>query len=62
MLCAFGGSAEGLGKWLQGGESTKEVVPLGYAGNPAGYKAVYKYVGEMLMLQATDIAERIMNG
>lgn len=55
-------SEEGLGKWLQGGESTKEVVPLGYAGNPAGYKAVYKYVGEMLMLQATDIAERIMNG
>lgn len=51
---------EGLQKWLQGGESTKEVVPLGYAGNPAGYEAVSKHVGEMLALQAADIAGRIM--
>lgn len=51
---------EGLQKWLQGGDATKEVVPLGYAGNPAGYEAVSKYVGEMLALQAADIAGRIM--
>ena len=51
---------EGLQKWLQGGEATKEVVPLGYAGNPAGYEAVSKHVGEMLALQAADIAGRIM--
>lgn len=51
---------EGLKKWLQGGESTKEVVPLGYAGNPAGYEAVSKHVEEMLKLQVEDIAGRIL--
>lgn len=52
---------EGMMKWLQGGTSTKEVVPLGYAGNPAGYEAVSKHVEEMLNLQAKDIADRILN-
>ena len=52
-------SREGLKKWLQGGEATKEVVPLGYAGNPAGYEAVCRHVEEMLQLQAEDIASRI---
>lgn len=52
---------EGMKKWLAGGEQTKEVVPLGYAGNPAGYGMVAKHVEEMLDLQATDIAERIWN-
>ncbi|MBE5878252.1 MAG: creatininase family protein [Lachnospiraceae bacterium] len=50
---------EGMKKWLQGGEATKEVVPLGYAGNPAGYEMVSRHVEEMLKLQAEDIAERI---
>lgn len=50
---------EGMMKWLAGGEQTKEVVPLGYAGNPAGYQAVSKHTEEMLTLQATDIADRI---
>lgn len=50
---------EELQKWLQGGETTKEVVPLGYAGNPAGYEAVSKHVEEMLDLQSADIASRI---
>lgn len=53
-------SEEGLMKWLEGGESTKAVVPLGYAGNPAGYEAVAKHVEEMFALQAADIAQRIM--
>lgn len=53
---------EGLKKWLEGGEITKEVVPLGYAGNPAGYEAVSKHVEEMLKLQASDIAKRIICG
>lgn len=52
---------EGMKKWLTGGEQTKEVVPLGYAGNPAGYEMVAKHVKEMLDLQATDIAGRIWN-
>ena len=34
-------------------------LPLGYAGNLAGYEAVGKHVEEMLVLQAEDIAERI---
>ncbi len=53
---------EWLKKWLQGGESTREVVPLGYTVNPAGYEAVGKHVEEMLKLQVEDIAGRIMNG
>ena len=51
---------EGMKKWLQGGEATKEVVPLGYAGNPAGYEMVSRHVEEMLKLQTEDIAERII--
>lgn len=54
-------SREGMKKWLAGGEQTMEVVPLGYAGNPAGYGMVAKHVEEMLNLQATDIAGRILN-
>ena len=54
-------TGEGMKKWLQGGEATREVVPLGYAGNPAGYMTVSKHVEEMLQLQVEDIAGRIMN-
>ncbi len=52
---------EGLKKWLLGGEATKEVVPLGYAGNPAGYEMVSRHVEEMLALQSEDIAEKILH-
>ncbi|MBE5866270.1 MAG: creatininase family protein [Lachnospiraceae bacterium] len=51
---------EGMKKWRLGGEATKEVVPLGYAGNPAGYEMVSKHVEEMLDLQAEDIANGIV--
>lgn len=51
---------EGMKRWLQGGDSTRQVVPLGYAGNPAGYEAVSRHVEEMLELQAGDIAGRIL--
>lgn len=51
---------ETMKKWLQGGESTREVVPLGYAGNPAGYEAVSAHVEEMLKLQVNDIVSRIL--
>ena len=50
---------ESMKKWLLGGETTREVVPLGYAGNPAGYEAVGKHVAEMLKMQVADIAGRI---
>ena len=49
-----------LQKWLTGGEETKALVPQGYAGNPAGYAAVAKHVKEMIALQVTDIAGRIV--
>lgn len=49
-------------KWLTGGEETKEVVPLGYAGNPSGYGMVEKHMEEMIALQVTDIARRIQGG
>lgn len=49
-----------LGKWLQGGKAAVEAVPLGYAGNPAGYRAVSAYVAEMLDLQAETIAQMII--
>ncbi len=41
-------------------EMIKEVVPLGYAGNPPGYDLVGKHVKEMVALQVTDIAKRIL--
>lgn len=50
---------EGMKKWLQGGNAAKEVVPLGYAGNPAGYAAVSKHVEEMLVLQTEAIVRKI---
>lgn len=51
---------EGMRNWLQGGEATRKQVPLGYAGNPAGYEAVSKHVEEMLALQVEAIAESIL--
>lgn len=50
---------EGLQKWLQGGETAKRAVPLGYAGNPAGHGAVGLHVEEMIDLQTEDIAKQI---
>ncbi len=50
-----------LQKWLEGGDTTKAIVLLGYAGNPAGYEVVGKYVKEMIALQVSDIARRIMS-
>lgn len=37
----------------------QKTVPLGYAGNPAGYQAVGKHVEEMLTLQTEDIAKQL---
>ena len=59
-LKSFSLTKDGMKKWLLGGEATKEVVPLGYAGNPAGYEMVSKHVEEMLALQVEDIAEKIL--
>lgn len=51
----------GLEKWLRGGSSAREAVPLGYAGNPSGYKAVEKHINELVELQVKSICEKIIN-
>lgn len=38
QLKSYSLSEESLKVWLAGGEAVKSVVPLGYAGNPAGYE------------------------
>lgn len=51
---------DGMTKWLQGGMAVREAVPLGYAGDPAGYAAVEKHVKELIELQVADICKKIM--
>ena len=51
---------EALDKWLKGGDRTLEVVPLGYAGNPKGYEAVYHIAGELIEAQVTAICRNII--
>lgn len=50
---------EKLNKWMEGKNSTVEVVPLGYAGNPKGYEAVSKIAKELIDVQVKAICERI---
>lgn len=52
---------ENLQKWLLGGEVTKNSIPLGYAGNPSGFKAVSNHVEEMINLQVEDIVKQMLN-
>lgn len=53
---------EKLDKWMEGGNSTVEVVPLGYAGNPRGYEAVSSIARELLEVQVNAICEKILDG
>ena len=46
-------------KWLQGGSVIREAAPLGYAGNPAGHRAVAKHVAEMLDMQVENIVSQM---
>lgn len=48
---------EKLGKWMEGGESTVSVVPLGYAGNPKGYEAVANIAKEIIEAQVQAICD-----
>lgn len=50
---------EMLDKWMEGGNSTAEVVPLGYAGNPKGYEAVNRIAKELLEVQVNAICENL---
>lgn len=60
-LPSYSLNQEQLGSWMQGGESARKVIPLGYAGNPAGYQAVKCHVEDMLKLQVEEISRKIRN-
>lgn len=60
-------------RWNEGGESARQVVPLGYAGNPSNYKKqlqnVYnvfnilcKYVADEIMKQRKECSEQYQKG
>lgn len=46
-------------EWFEGGNSTVEVVPFGYAGNPKGYEAVSSIAKELLQIQVNAICENM---
>lgn len=52
---------ETLEKWLQGGTTAKNVVPLGYAGNPAQYEKMIPTVTDMFSVLCSYVAGEIMN-
>lgn len=53
-------SEEGLAKWFAGGEGVKEVVPLGYAGDPVAYQKKIDSMRRVFDIMCTYAAERIM--
>ena len=42
------------------GEAVKEVVPLGYAGNPAGYKEALPGIEEIFEILCKFVASEIL--
>ncbi|WP_294143447.1 hypothetical protein [uncultured Clostridium sp.] len=40
-------------------QNTPLLFPLGYAGNPVGYKNVSRHVEDMICLQVDDIVKKI---
>lgn len=51
---------EKLEQWTKGGDSTIEVVPLGYAGNPKGYEQVSSIAGKIIGVQVDAISDKIL--
>lgn len=45
--------------WLQGGKEVRNLVPRGYAGNPAGYEKQLKNVCKIYEILSEHIAERL---
>ena len=52
-LDSYSLSPENLDQWLAGGDSTVNVVPLGYAGNPKGYPSVSNIAKELIVTAST---------
>ena len=51
---------ETLRSWMSGGEMARMVVPLGYAGNPAGYNKIKNSVEKIFEILSQFIAGKVM--
>ena len=58
-LDSYSLSPENMDQWLAGGDSTVNVVPLGYAGNPKGYPSVSNIAKELIEVQVKAICVNI---
>lgn len=58
-LNSYSLSCEKMDKWLKGKDSTVEVVPLGYAGNPKGYEAVSNIAQQLIESQVNAVCENM---
>lgn len=45
---------------MEGKDSSVEVVPLGYAGNPKSYEAVSRIANELIEVQVNAICENML--
>lgn len=59
-LKSYSLTKEELSKWLVGGEVTKSVVPLGYAGNPAGYEKKFTRIEDIFNILSEYYAKKII--
>ncbi len=53
-------SDQELSNWLSGGEVVRDTVPLGYAGNPAGYEKLSAGIETVFNILSEYYAKRIM--
>ena len=60
-LASYSLTYEKLDKWMAGGNSTVDVVPFGYAGNPKGYEAVSSIAKELIEIRVKAICEKILD-
>ena len=59
QLESYSLTESGLSVWISGGENVKSVVPLGYAGNPAGYEKNTSIVEPIFDILADYCAKQI---
>lgn len=50
-----------IGTWLQGGETARNLVPSGYAGNPSEYEKKMESVGTIFSILCRYVAKGIMS-
>lgn len=49
-----------MSMWMAGGNQTVEAAPLGYAGNPAGYKRKIDKVSEIFRIMTEHLSDKII--